>query len=170
MKRYQSSFALDEDTCQELAPFFWTRRRTWLYWTLSAAISVTSLVIGWTCHSALFFLVLALCFVPTPGTKRSFCRRAVRRHLYGVSSWGRIESFFTEEDISVRNLATCEQGVIHYQAVVCVEETEHYFFLRLRYGQWYALVRKDCLTPEERAGFLPFLQERCQNIKAASTW
>ena len=165
MKRYRSSYALDEDAFRELAPFFWPRWRTWLYWALSAAICAASLAIGRTSHSALVFLVFAVCFVPTPGTRRSFCRRAVHIHLYGVSSYGRIESVFTEEGISVRSLATCEQGLIRYPAVVSAAETEHFFFLRLRLGRRYTLVRKDCLTPEERAGFLPFLQEKCQNLK-----
>ena len=165
MKRYPSSYALDEDACRELAPFFWPWWRTWLYGALSAAICALSLAVGRTSHSALVFLVFAVCFVPTPGTRRSFCRRAARTHLYGVSSHGRIESCFTEEGISVRNPATCEQGLIRYPAVASAVETEHFFFLRLRLGRRYTLVRKDCLTPEEQAGFLPFLQEKCQHLR-----
>lgn len=114
---------------------------------------------------AVLFLIIAACFAPTPGTRRTFCWRVTHRRLYESSPGGHITSFFTEEGISVQNLTTAGQSMIRYGSIRRAAETEHYFLLRIKTGYWYTLVSKDCLTPEEQTAFLPFLREKCPKLK-----
>lgn len=167
MERYRSSFTLDEEIRREIGPLFWSQRRTLLHWIAAAGMGALALLVAFrqTYLYALFFLLFAARLVPSQGLRQWFCERIVGTRLYGALSFSRVESFFTEEGISIYDLTTGGQSMVYYQSIRQAAETEHYFLLRIKTGYWYTLVSKDCLTPEEQTAFMPFLQGECPKLK-----
>ena len=111
----------------------------------------------------LVFTVL-FALLPTLITRLSI-RTVVKRMAEAYpEGYVRVETYFSEEGIELHNLSNGGKGTLSYGAVQRVAETEHYFYLSTKANQ-FTLVFKEMLTPEQKQGFLPFLREKCPEIK-----
>lgn len=168
MDQYRTSGILDKAAYRELNKFSVAPWRVWfsrIWSVLMGIFAVLMLIVQDYAYFALFFSFTIL-FALGPWIMR-------RRHLRSAfkvldeaypEGYVRLESFFTVDGVSLHNLSNGAQAMIPYESLKLVRETEHYFCVGTKARQSFT-VFKDCLTPEQRESFLPFLKERCPGLK-----
>ena len=166
--KYRTSGVIDESTLQEINRLILWPKHMWFRRIATVIIAIWALFMLVT-RSHAYFIILAACIfllVWRPRKiRRSSLDNAVKRlHESYASGFMQMETWFTEEGIAMHNLTDGAQLVLAYGSIRMVKETERYFYLLTKANQ-FTLVFKNMLTHEERAGFLPFLQEKCQNLK-----
>ena len=68
------------------------------------------------------------------------------------------------DGVVLRNLTIHGEASLRYENLSVAASTPNLFFVMSKSRQFF-LVFKDCLTPEQRESFFPFLKERCPKLK-----
>ena len=166
--KYRTSGVIDEATYREISKLAVSRRRVWFARIFSVIMGLFTIlmIIVRDYPYMVMFLVFTILFALLPMliTKRSI--RTVLKRMAEAYPEGcvRIETFFSEEGIELHNLSNGGKGTLPYGTIQRVAETEHYFYLNTKANQ-FTLVFKELLTPEQMRSFLPFLREKCPDIK-----
>ena len=168
MERYRTSGVVDENALNEVQKYLISGKAKWVMRILAAVYVLFGLsaIIAARDVYAVMCLVLGVLLGILP---RLVSRRLVKTNVArlkeaypgGVRA---MESYFDQDGLVVINRSGGENVHILYPAFNRVAETEHYFFLASKAGQ-FCLVYKNFLTSEERASFIPFLKEKCPKIK-----
>ena len=166
--KYRTSGIFDENTYRELSRFSVTRWRVWFFRVCSVLLALLALfmLIVREYHYTVLSSFFAVLFAFTPMMLRKlYVRSAIKliKETY-PDGYIRMETFFNEEGVVLHNLSSGAQGVLAYGVLRQVAETEHYFYVSTKARQ-FTLVFKDLLTQEQKKSFLPFLREKCPNIK-----
>lgn len=168
MDQYRTSGTMNEDTLREFSKYLLPPRSKWLVRTfilIFAAISALNYVGGNMVMAVIAALAVVVFLVEVPLLKRKMLRNNIarlRENYPGGSC--RYESFFTVDGIHLHNLSNGGETLLRYEHFARVAETENVFFIISKMQQFF-LVFKDCLTPEQRDSFLPFLKEKCPKLK-----
>ena len=168
MSQYRTAGVLDEGAVWEISRCFLPHRTIWatrIAAAFFAAVAILELIAKDGFYTVVFALFAAFfMFIPRYYIKR-FATRSIALLKEGSPGGVRhLESFFDADGMVILNQDTGGEGRLLYPAFSQAAETEHYFFLLTKAGQ-YCLVFKDYLTPEQRTGFLPFLRGKCPKLK-----
>ena len=166
--KYRTSGVIDETTYRELGKvslshrFIWGTRIT----AVVTVIFALFMLIARKHFFCVIFAVLAVLFFRWPGwVINSYRDSAVKRlHEAYPAGFIQMETWFTEEGVAIHNLSDGGQLALPYGTLRRVAETERYFYL-VTGGNQFTLVFKELLTPEQRGNILPFLREKCPDIK-----
>lgn len=166
--KYRTSGILDENAYREIARFSVGRWRVWLFRVCSVLLGLLALFMLMVkeYHYMALFLVFTVFFSFAPMLMRKLYARSALKLIKETYPDGyvRMETLFNEEGVILRNLSSGGKGVLSYGILRQAAETEHYFYVSTKARQ-FTLVFKDMLTPEQKRDFLPFLQEKCPDIK-----
>ena len=159
---------MNEDTLREFSKYLLPPRSKWLariFVLLFAAIAVLNYVGGNIVMAVIAALAVVVFLVEVPLLKRRMLRNNINRLRENYPGGScRYESFFTVDGIHLHNLSNSGETLLRYEHFARVAETENVFFIISKMQQFF-LVFKDCLTPEQRDSFLPFLKEKCPKLK-----
>ena len=166
--KYRTSGVIDESTYREIGKFSLSRRYIWftrIVAVIMALFMVLMLIARRYLYAALFLAFTVLFALRPRRLIKAYLNTAIKRmnETYPPGSM-QMETWFTEQGVALHNLTDGAQLVLAYGAFQRVAETERYFYLVTKSGQ-FTLVFKDLLTPEQKRDFLPFLQGRCPDIK-----
>ena len=168
MDPYRTTGLLDEAAYREISRFVISPKRIWLvriYAIVLGVLGILMLLLKQYVFAGLF-LVFAPLFALTPMLmRRNYLRGTMKfmRESY-PEGFARIESFFTVEGLSLRNISSGAQAVLPYGVIRMAAETKRSFLLKTEANQ-FALIYKECLTPGQIDSFLPFLEEQCPKLK-----
>ena len=168
MDQYRTSGPMNEDTLREFSKYLLPPRSMWLallFVVLFCAAAALNFVGGNTVMAVICTVAAAVFVVEVPLLKRKMLQNNIARlrETYPDGSC-RYESFFTVEGVHIHNLSNGGETLFRYEHFSRAAETDNVFFIISRSQQFF-LVFKDCLTPEQRQSFLPFLKERCPKLK-----
>lgn len=166
--RYRTSGVIGESTLQEISGLVLWPKRMWarrIFTVITAIFALLMLVTQNYTH----FAILAACtfllvWLPRKMRKSNLDTAVKRLHESYSSGRMQMETWFTEEGVAMHNLTDGAQLVLPYGNLQRVKETERYFYILTKASQ-FTLVFKDLLTPEQKQSFLPFLKEKCPQIK-----
>ena len=170
MNQYRTEGVLDEAALLEINRHFLPCQTLWAARIAAGSFAVFALLSliakngFYTVVFALFAAFFAL--VPRYYTKKFTARSLALLKENSPDGTRRMESFFVSDGMMIRNRDTGGEICLLYPIFSRAVETEHYFFLITHAGQ-YCLVFKDCLTSEQNRSFLPFLKEKCPQLKVA---
>ena len=150
MDQYRTSGVMDEAALREVQKYLFRSRLDWVRWIAVAVIAVAALLAfiaqDW------FYGILYI---------KNQVSRMKETSSEGVT---RYESFFTVDSIVLRNLTIHGEASMRYESLSVAASTPNLFFVMSKSRQ-FLLVFKECLTPEQRESFLPFLKEKCPKLK-----
>ena len=159
---------MNEDTLREFSKYLLPPRSKWLariFVLLFAVIAALNYVGGNMVMAVLAALAVVVFLVEVPLLKRRMLQNNINRLRENYPDGScRYESFFTVDGIHLHNLSNGGETLLRYEHFARVAETENVFFIISKMQQFF-LVFKNCLTPEQRNSFLPFLKEKCPKLK-----
>lgn len=166
--KYRTSGVVDESTLQEINRLILWPKRMWFRWIATVIIALWAVFMLVT-RSYAYFIILAACiallvWMPRKIRKSTLDNAVKRLHESYASGFMQMETWFTEEGVAMHNLTDGAQLVLSYGSIQMVKETERYFYLLTKANQ-FTLVFKNMLTPEQKQSFLPYLREKCPDIK-----
>ena len=166
--RYRTSGVIDETTYREIEKYSLSRGYVWFIRIAAVVMAIFALLMLIVRNFFLFvvFVTFTILFIWQPRRLvKSHMNAAVKRlyEMYPAGSM-QVETWFTGEGVAMHNLSNGGQLVLPYETLRRVAETERYFYLVTRANQ-FILVFKGFLTSEQRRSFLPFLREKCPDIK-----
>ena len=166
--KYRTSGIVDETTYREIEKFSMSRGYIW-FTRIAAAVMVCLALLMLIAKEYLYivvFAVFAALFIGQPRRLvKSHLNTAVKRlHETYPAGFMEVETWFTGEGVALHNQSSGGQLVLPYGTLRRVSETERYFYLVTKSSQ-FILVFKELLTPEQRQSFMPFLREKCPDIK-----
>lgn len=168
MDQYQTFGVMDETALKEIGKYLAPRSLEFADWVVSLLFlySTISSFVQKDLFYTIFYGVGCILSVTWAASFRKLIIKSTLKPIRENSSEGvyRCESFFTEDGLFSHNLSTNEEVLYRFDVLTKAAETKNYFFLKTKAGQ-FSLVFKDCLTPEQRDSFLPFLKEKCPNLK-----
>ncbi len=168
MDQYRTSGTMNEDTLREFSKYMIPSRSKWLallFVLCFGGAAALNFAGGNTVMTVICTLGVVVFLVEIPLLKRRFLRNNIARLRENYPDGScRYESFFTIDGIQLHNLSNGGETLLRYESFAQAAETEHVYFIISRMRQFF-LVFKDCLTPEQRESFLPFLKERCPKLK-----
>ncbi len=167
MDQYRTSGVWDENTYREISRFLLSRKRVLFIRIYTIVVAIFTVLMFFSKnypYTVLLLLTTLFCAMGPMLLRKLYLHRALKRMREIRAEPVRGESFFTLEGITLRNPDSGKQAVLPYENIQGAAETEHYFLLNTKANQ-FALVFKDCLTPEQMESFLPFLKERCPKLK-----
>ena len=166
--KYRTSGIIDETTYREIEKVSMPRGYIW-YTRIAAVVMAIFALFTLVARGYYFFVIfvaLTVLFIWRPRRLvKSHLNAAVKRlhEMYPTGSM-QVETWFTGEGVATHNLSSGGQLVLPYGTLRRVSETERYFYLVTGANQ-FILVFKELLTQEQRRNFLPFLREKCPDIK-----
>lgn len=168
MDQYRTSGTMNEDTLREFGRYLLPPRSKWLallFVLLFAAVAALNFVGGNMVMAAICAAAALVFVVEVPLVKRKLLRNNIARLREAYPDGAcRYESFFTVDGVHIHNLSNGGETLFRYEHFARAAETEHIFFVISKTQQFF-VVFKDCLTPEQRKSFLPFLKEQCPKLK-----
>lgn len=165
--RYRTSGVIDESTYPEInkVAFRGSFRFIRIATVIMGVLSLVMLIALETVSMSVFLiLTILLIWWPKQAVRSSLDMAIKRLYESYPAGYMQIETWFTDEGMAIHNLSDGARLLLSYSVLGRVAETERYFYVATKTNQ-FNLVFKDMLTPDERAGFLPFLQSRCPDIK-----
>ncbi len=168
MDQYRTSGVMDEAALREVQKYLFRSRLDWVRWIAVAVIAVAALLafIAQDWFYGILYSVLVAFFCLFPRLNRMLYIKNQVSRMKETSSEGvtRYESFFTVDSIVLRNLTIHGEASMRYESLSVAASTPNLFFVMSKSRQ-FLLVFKECLTPEQRESFLPFLKEKCPKLK-----
>ena len=166
--RYRTSGIIDETTYRELEKVYLSRRFVWgtrIAAVVIAVFALLMLIVRSYFYCVVFAAIAVLFFRWSGWVLKSYRDNAIKqlRESY-PAGFMQLETWFTGESVAIHNLSSGGQLALPYGTLRRVAETERYFYLVTK-GNQYTLVFKELLTLEQRQSFLPFLREKCPDIK-----
>lgn len=168
MDQYRTSGTMNEDTLREFAKYMLpprSKRLALIFVLCFSGTAVLNFVGGNMVMAVICAVAAAIFIVEVPLIKRRMLRNNIARFRESYPDGAcRYESFFTVDGIQIHNLSNGGESLLRYEDFSRAAETEHVFFVISKMQQFF-VVFKDCLTPEQRRSFVPFLKEKCPKLK-----
>jgi len=165
--QYRTSGVLDENTYREISRFLLPRRYVLFIriYAIVAAIFAVLMFFSKNYFYMVLLLLITILFAMGPMLLRKlYLHRTLKRMREVRAEPQCMEIFFTLEGVTLHNPDSGKQAVLPYETIRSAAETEHYFFLNTKANQ-FTLVFKDCLSPEQKSSFIPFMKEKCPGLK-----
>ena len=168
MDSYRTTGTMGEPELREIQKYLFRSRLDWVRWIAVAVIAVAALLAliarDWFYGVLYSALVVFFCLFPHLIQSRYIKNQLSRMRENSPEGVTRYESFFTVDGVVLRNLTNHGEGMIQYESLALAASTANLFLIMSKSRQ-FLLVFKDCLTPEQRESFLPFLKETCPKLK-----
>lgn len=168
MDQYRTAGVMDKAALREVGKYLFRSRLDWVRWIAVAVIAVAALLafIARDWFSGVLYSALTAFFFLYPRFLQNRYIRGQLNRMKESSPEGvaRYETFFTVDGAVLKNLTNHGEVLIRYESLALAASTPNLFFVMSKSRQFF-LVFKDCLTPEQRESFLPFLKERCPKLK-----
>ena len=164
--KYRTSGIIDESTYSEIHKVAFGSFRFIRVLTVITGILTLVMLIANESVSMSVFLILTILLIwwPKNAVKSSLDMTAKRLHESYPAGYMQVETWFTDEGMATHNLSDGARLLLSYSVLGRAAETERYFYIATKAGQ-FNLVFKNMLTPEQKRDFLPFLQQKCPDIK-----